>query len=74
LDILKEASLKGLVMVHQMNSFLLRIVYFCVLTPVGMILRAVGYDPLKLNSQKSSSFWSNKKPSQYDANFFHKQG
>jgi hypothetical protein len=61
-------------MVNLVNSFLLRIVYFCVLTPVGMVLRAIGYDPLKLNSQKSSSYWSNKNPSQYDVNFFHKQG
>jgi hypothetical protein len=61
-------------MVHLMSAFLLRIVYFCVLAPVGIVLRAFGYDPLKLNPHQASSYWFNRKPSQYDANFFNKQG
>lgn len=61
-------------MVHLMNVFVLRIIYFCVLAPTGIVLRAIGYDPLKLNPQKSASHWISKKPSLYDAKFFHKQG
>ncbi|CAN1496163.1 hypothetical protein MCEGE14_00358 [Burkholderiaceae bacterium] len=61
-------------MVHLMSSFLLRIVYFLILAPIAIVLRLIGYDPLKLNPQQSSSYWFNRKPSKYDANFFHKQG
>jgi hypothetical protein len=48
LDILIKTLLKGLIMVHLMNSFLLRIVYFLILAPIAIVLRLIGYDPLKL--------------------------
>lgn len=56
------------------STMLLPIVFFLVLTPIALVLRAFGYDPLKLRSNQSVSQWLQRKAVSFDARFFHKQG
>jgi hypothetical protein len=61
-------------MLNTLSSILMRIVFFCILTPIAMVLRLFGYDPLKLRSNQSASQWFKRKQVKFDTNFFHKQG
>ena len=61
-------------MLNILGSFLMRIVFFCILTPIAMVLRLFGYDPLKLHANQSDSQWFKRKQVKFDKNFFHKQG
>jgi len=46
-----------------LGSLILAVVFFVVLTPLGLLLRAVGRDPLKLRRDSSvKSFWIDRTP------------
>lgn len=61
-------------MFHSLGSVLLRIVFFCILTPLALVMRLFGYDPLKIKANEAHSQWSKQKSVSYDQDFFHKQG
>ncbi len=61
-------------MLNTLGALLMRIVFFCILTPVAALMRLFGYDPLKLNPNHATTQWSKRKQIKFDKNFFHKQG
>ena len=45
------------------SHLLLGLLYYGILTPIGLILRAVGYDPMNRElDPKASSYWSQREP------------
>lgn len=61
-------------MINTLGSVLMRVVFFCILTPLALVMRLFGYDPLALKANQASSQWSKRKSVSYDQDFFHKQG
>jgi hypothetical protein len=39
------------------SHLLLLVVYYLVLTPIGLVMRIVGYDPLNRQFDRSTSYW-----------------
>jgi hypothetical protein len=45
------------------SSVILMLIYYLVLTPIGVVLRLAGYDPMKRNFDCSArTYWSTRKP------------
>jgi len=61
-------------MLNTLGAVLMRIAFFCILTPLALLMRLFGYDPLKLQPNLAASQWSNRKTSKFDKKFFHHQG
>jgi hypothetical protein len=61
-------------MLSSLGSLLMRVIFFCILTPIAVVLRLFGYDPLKVKSNQAMSQWAKRKPVKFDKTFFHKQG
>jgi hypothetical protein len=61
-------------MLNTLGSFIMRIVFFCILTPLALVMRLFGYDPLKVKSNQAMSQWSKRKSVKFDKAFFNKQG
>ena len=40
-----------------LSNFLLLLFYFCFFTPISMVLRIVGHDPLRLKAKELNSNW-----------------
>jgi len=53
-----------------MSHVLLAVVYFGIITPVGLILRAGGHDPLRLRKVESSTFWINRPEARSPSDYF----
>ena len=51
---------------------ILAIVFFLVLTPIGLIKRAMGWDPLQRRAQKGESYWHPYPERQQDPRHFEK--
>lgn len=45
------------VMAYVSSRIILAIVFFLVLTPIGLVKRAMGWDPLQRRSGSRDSFW-----------------
>lgn len=46
-----------------LGSLFLAAVFFIIVTPLGLLMRAVGRDPLKLRRDRSAkSFWIDRRP------------
>jgi predicted membrane metal-binding protein len=53
----------GLLLRHIVNPIILSIVFFLVLTPLGLAVRAAGKDPLRLRRDTSAStYWISRQP------------
>ena len=61
-------------MFNTLGSIIMRIVFFCILTPLAIVLRLFGYDPLKIKSNQATSQWLKRPTVKFDKDFFHKQG
>lgn len=61
-------------MLDTLGFLLMRIVFFCILTPIALLMRLFGYDPLSIKATQSISQWSARQPIKFDQKFFHKQG
>jgi len=46
-----------------LSAIALGLVFYFVLTPLGMIARLFGHDPLRLSPHKSKSYWIDRKSS-----------
>jgi len=54
------------------TRIILAIVYFGVLTPIGLIKRAMGWDPLHRRSERSDSYWRPYSKRQLDPRHYEK--
>lgn len=61
-------------MLDTLGTFLMRMTFFCILTPISFVMRLFGYDPLKLQSNQAMSQWSARNVTKFDRKFFNKQG
>jgi hypothetical protein len=53
----------GLVLHKVVNPIMLGIMFFLVVTPIGLVMRALGKDPLRLRFEKSAdSYWIPRTP------------
>jgi hypothetical protein len=45
------------------SSAVLMVIYYAVITPIGVVMRLSGYDPMKRNFDRSArTYWSSRKP------------
>jgi Saxitoxin biosynthesis operon protein SxtJ len=44
------------------SRLMLIMVFFCIVTPIGLILRLFGHDPLKLRDSQANTWWTPRKP------------
>ena len=45
------------------SSIILMVIYYLVLTPIGVVLQLAGYDPMKRNFDRTAgTYWSMRKP------------
>jgi len=54
------------------SRIILAIVFFLILTPIGVIKRAMGWDPLRRRSQPTDSYWHPYSKRQQDAKHYEK--
>ncbi len=54
------------------TPIILAIVYFLVLTPTGLVKKAVGWDPLRRRSARQPSYWRSYSSRQRDPRHFEK--
>lgn len=53
----------GLVLHHVVNPIVMGVLFFLVVTPVGLIMRLSGKDPLRLRLERGSgSYWIERRP------------
>jgi hypothetical protein len=53
----------GMLLHSHMRPLVLGVVFFAVLTPFGMVMRAVGRDPLRLRWERgAASYWIERQP------------
>ena len=53
----------GLVMFKVINPFIMAILFFCTVTPIGILMRLFGKDPMRLRGDMSSgSYWILRNP------------
>ena len=53
----------GLFLHRVVNPVIMAVIYFAVVTPTGLIMRAVGKDPLRLRRDPNAeSYWIHRKP------------
>lgn len=53
----------GLVMVKVINPFVMALLFFCTVTPIGILMRLFGKDPMRLrDDMSSSSYWILRNP------------
>jgi hypothetical protein len=53
----------GLVLYKVMNPLVMGLVFFTTVVPIGLVLRAVGKDPLRLRREPAaSSYWIRREP------------
>ena len=59
-------------MAYVSSRIILAIVFFLVLTPIGLVKRAMGWDPLQRRSETRDTFWEpypERKPRHYEKMF-----
>lgn len=61
------------VMGSVMSRILLSIIYFGVVTPIGILRRAQGADRLTLNRPKATSYWTDVEPVPEDPDSYERQ-
>jgi len=54
------------------TRIILAVVFFLILTPIGLIKRAMGWDPLHRRAQKESSYWQSYPERQRDLRHYEK--
>ena len=54
------------------SRIILAIVFFAILTPIGLIKRAMGWDPLHRRSERSNSYWRPYSKRQQDPRHYEK--
>jgi hypothetical protein len=59
-------------MAYVSSRIILAIVFFLVLTPIGLIKRAMGWDPLQRRAKSRDSFWQPYPERQKDPRHFEK--
>lgn len=59
-------------MAYVSSRIILAIIFFLVLTPIGLVKRATGWDPLERRSGKRDSFWEPYSPRQRDPRHYEK--
>ncbi len=53
----------GLVLAHLVNPVVLAVIYVAVVTPTGLVMRALGKDPLRLRRDpRAASYWIHRDP------------
>ena len=53
------------------SSFILVVIYYLLLTPVGLVLRLSGYDPMRRRFDcTAKTYWSPRKPEQNSDRYF----
>ena len=50
----------GFILSKIVNPLVLGIIFFIIITPIGIFLRVIGRDELKIKNASSSSFWESK--------------
>lgn len=63
----------GRLMGKVVNPFVLGIIFFGLLTPVGLICRLFGRDELRLNRRQQDSYWISREQLRPDADSFKRQ-
>lgn len=64
-------SYLGLPAGWMVTLLLLAIVYYAVLTPIGLVMRLLGHDPLARGfPDKAASFWTPRQPAQDASRYF----
>lgn len=63
----------GLLLSKIMNPFILGIIFFGLITPVGLFRKLIGKDELKLNKDSRQTYWHIKDQSITDTNSFKDQ-
>ncbi len=56
----KVWMLIGFILSKIVNPLVLGIIFFIIITPIGIFLRVIGRDELKIKNASSSSFWERK--------------
>jgi hypothetical protein len=54
------------------TNLILALVFFIVITPIGLIKRLLGWDPLQRRSSSSTSYWGPYTPRQHDSHHYEK--
>ena len=53
------------------SHLILALVFFCILTPIGLMMRLTGHDPLKLKyDRQRASYWSERPAQADDSRYF----
>jgi len=61
----------GLLLHRLISPVVLAILFYIVVTPMGLIMRALGKDPLRLRRGTFASYWIAREPPGPDAKTFH---
>jgi len=59
-------------MAYVSSRIILAIVFFLVLTPIGLVKRAMGWDPLQRRSKSRDTFWQPYPERQHDPRHYEK--
>ena len=53
------------------SHLLLVVIYYLVITPIGLVMRAAGYDPLERRiDRQAATYWTPRKPQGEPASYF----
>jgi Saxitoxin biosynthesis operon protein SxtJ len=52
----------GLALHAVMGPLIMGLMYFCVVSPIGIALRMLGKDPLRLRASPGSTYWISREP------------
>lgn len=63
----------GNILHHVVSPFMLLTLYFGIVTPLALVAKAVGYDPLRSKVKNDSSFWIQIESEEIDEAYFKRQ-
>lgn len=63
----------GLLLSKIMNPLVLGVIFFGLITPIGLLRKLIGKDELNLKKESKQTFWNFKDSETYDANSFKDQ-
>lgn len=63
----------GLILARVTSPLILAALFFLIITPVGLIMKLMGRDPLRLKDSNSESYWINRVPQKGNLSEFRDQ-
>lgn len=71
---LYEAWMKFAHLLGWVNTrIILTIVYFLIITPLALVFKAIGKDPMSREFEKIDSYWTKREPRAFDRDSYRRQ-